>query len=139
MGKSDASTKRARELRKSMTKQEVRLWLQLRQMRPLGFHFRRQAPVLGFYLDFVCFPYRLIIEVDGSQHAEELDADHDGMRDAILGRAGFRTLRFWNSDVDSNLDGVVQAIQLALSAAPDSPTRPSLRDGHPPHKGEGRG
>jgi very-short-patch-repair endonuclease len=122
-----------------MTKQEVCLWWQLRQMRPAGFHFRRQAPMLGFYLDFVCFKHRLIIEVDGSQHGEDLQADHDAVRDTILRKAGFRTLRVWNSDVDSNLDGVMRAIQLALSAAPDFPTRPPLRGVHPPHKGEGRG
>ena len=121
-----------------MTPQEVRLWVQLRKMRPDGFHFRRQTPLLGFYLDFVCFKQRLIVEIDGSQHAEGLHADHDAVRDAVLGRTGFRTLRFWNADIDSNLDGVVQAIQLALSAAPDSPTRPPLRGVHPPHEGEGR-
>jgi very-short-patch-repair endonuclease len=122
-----------------MTRQAIRLWLQLRQMRADGFHFRRQAPLLGFYLDFVCFKQRLIVEVDGGQHAEDRQANHDATRDAIFGRAGFRTLRFWNSDIDSNLDGVMLAIQQALSTAPDSPTRPPLRGVHPPHKGEGRG
>jgi very-short-patch-repair endonuclease len=116
---SGATTKRARELRKALTSQEARLWLQLRLMRADGFHFRRQAPLLGFYLDFVCFKRRLIVEVDGSQHADdEGQADHDAMRDAILRRAGFRTLRFWNSDVSTNLDGVVQTIQLALQNPP---------------------
>ena len=122
-----------------MTPQEIRLWVQLRQLRAESFHFRRQAPLLGFHLDFVCFKERLIVEVDGSQHGEDLQADHDATRDAILGRAGFRTLRLWHSDVDANLDGVVQAIRLALSTASDFPTRPSLRDGHPPHEGEGEG
>jgi very-short-patch-repair endonuclease len=120
-----------------MTPQEIRLWVQLRQLRIEGFHFRRQSPLLGFYLDFVCFKQRLIIEVDGSQHAEDIRADHDAIRDEILSRTGFRTLQFWNSDIDSNLDGVVQAIQLALSTASDSPTRPPLCGVHPPHEGEG--
>jgi hypothetical protein len=75
--------------------------------------------MLGFYLDFVCFKCRLIVEVDGSQHADDArQIDHDAMRDAILARAGFRTLRFWNSDVSDNLDGVVQTIQLALQNPP---------------------
>jgi very-short-patch-repair endonuclease len=88
-------------------------------MRADGFHFRRQAPLLGFYLDFVCFKHRLIVEIDGSQHADdERQIDHDAMRDAILHRAGFHTLRFWNSDVSANLDGVVQTIQLALQNPP---------------------
>jgi len=169
VGKYGTSTRRARELRKSLTPQEAQLWLQLRAMRADGFHFRRQAPLLGFYLDFVCFKHRLVIEIDGSQHAEDLQADHDVMRDAMLPRAGFRTLRFWNSDVDTNLDGVMETIQQALgyppspswggladaqrrpgggvgrvnaplhlpSPAPDTPTRSSLCDDHPPHEGEG--
>ena len=115
------SIKRARELRKALTPQEARLWLQLRALRADGFHFRRQAPLLGFYLDFVCFKCRLIVEVDGSQHTEGLQAGHDAMRDAILRRAGFRTLRFWNSDVNANLDGVVETTQRAL-AFPPSPS-----------------
>jgi very-short-patch-repair endonuclease len=111
-------TKRARELRKSMSPQEARLWLHLRTMRSEGFHFRRQAPLLGFYLDFVCFKHRLIVEVDGGHHTEDTQADHDRMRDAILGRAGFRTLRFWSSDINANLDGVVETVQQALQTPP---------------------
>jgi very-short-patch-repair endonuclease len=111
-------TKRARELRKSLTRQEAQLWLQLRAMRSDGFHFRRQAPLLGFYLDFACFKHRLVVEIDGSQHGEDVQADHDAMRDAILRRTGFRMLRFWNSDIDANLDGVVVTIQQALSNPP---------------------
>jgi very-short-patch-repair endonuclease len=119
VGESRATTKRARELRKALTTQEAQLWLQLRLMRSDGFHFRRQAPLLGFYLDFVCFKHRLIVEIDGSQHADDdRQIDHDAMRDAILRRAGFHTLRFWNSDVSANLDGVVQTIQLALQNPP---------------------
>ncbi len=128
------ATKRARELRKSMTPQEARLWLQLRAMRADGFHFRRQAPLLGFYLDFVCFSRRLVIEVDGAQHAEDVQADHDAMRDAILARQGFRTLRFWNSEINTNLDGVMQAIQTALAS--DIPTL-AASPPVPPLKGEG--
>ena len=113
-----ATTKRARELRKTLTPQEARLWLQLRDLRADRCHFRRQAPLLGFYLDFVCFKHRLIVEVDGSQHAEGVQADHDAMRDAMLRGAGFRILRFWNSDVNSNLDGVVETIHRALGMPP---------------------
>jgi very-short-patch-repair endonuclease len=121
VGDSAATTQRAREPRKRLTRQEARLWLQLRSRRADGFHFRRQAPLLGFYLDFVCFKHRLVIEVDGSQHGEDVQADHDAMRDSILRRAGFRTLRFWNSDIDANLDGVMVTIQQAL-ANPPSPS-----------------
>jgi len=89
-------------------------------MRAIGFHFRRQAPLLGFYLDFVCFKHRLVVEVDGSHHSEDAQAAHDAMRDAILRRAGFRTLRFWNFEITTDLDGVVRTIELALT--PPSPS-----------------
>jgi very-short-patch-repair endonuclease len=118
VGKSAATTKRARELRQHLTQQEARLWVHLRTLRPEGYHFRRQAPLLGFFLDFVCFKHRLVIEIDGSQHGEDVQSDHDAMRDNILRRAGFRTLRFWNSDIDSNLDGVMLTIQQALGLHP---------------------
>ena len=62
---------KARALRKSMTPHEVKLWVLLRQLRPQGFHFRRQAPLEGYILDFVCFRYRIIVEADGSQHGED--------------------------------------------------------------------
>ncbi len=106
---------RARELRKSLTPQEARLWLQLRALRKDGFHFRRQAPCLGFFLDFVCLKQRLVVEVDGGGHNEDAQADHDVMRDAILRRAGFQTLRVSNADVNTNLDGVMRAVFDALT------------------------
>jgi very-short-patch-repair endonuclease len=119
VGESVASTIRARDFRKNLTRQEARLWLQLRLLRAEGFHFRRQTPFLGFYLDFVCFKNRLIVELDGSQHADDVrQADHDAMRDAVLQSRGFRTLRFWNSEVDANLDGVVLTIQTVLGLPP---------------------
>ncbi len=120
------SIKRARELRKAMTPQEVKLWLQLRSLKSSGFHFRRQAPLLGYYPDFVCFSRRLIVELDGSQHADDArQIDHDYRRDAVLRGAGFRVLRFWNGDVDEEMDGVVLSVLDALSEAPH-PTAPRL-------------
>ena len=108
------NTPRAREMRKTLTPQEARLWAHLRPLRARGFHIRRQAPFKGFYLDFVCFKQRLVVEVDGGQHNEDVQAAHDAMRDAVLSRAGFRTLRFWNHDVNTNLDGVLTDILRAL-------------------------
>jgi very-short-patch-repair endonuclease len=104
------SVARARALRKTMTPQEVKLWVQLRKLRPEGFHFRRQAPVDGYILDFVCFKHRMIVELDGSQHADEDGLRRDARRDAHFAANGFRTLRFWNAEVDSNLHGVVETI-----------------------------
>lgn len=104
------SVARARALRKTMTPQEVKLWAQLRKLRPEGFHFRRQAPVDGYILDFVCFRRRMIVEVDGAQHADENGARHDARRDSHFAANGFRTLRFWDPEIDSNLHGVVETI-----------------------------
>ena len=104
------ANERARALRKSMTPQEVKLWVCLRRLRPQGFHFRRQAPLEGYILDFVCFKHRVIVEVDGSQHGFDAGLAHDTRRDAHFAALGFLTLRFWNHDVDGNLDGVVETI-----------------------------
>ncbi|WP_018407838.1 endonuclease domain-containing protein [Methylocystis rosea] len=101
---------RARELRKNMTPQEVKLWSQLRLLRPQGFHFRRQVSLEGYVLDFVCYKYRLIIEADGSQHGEADGRRHDARRDAIFRANGFHVLRFWNHEIDANLIGVVETI-----------------------------
>ena len=118
------SIHRARELRKTMTRQEVRLWLQLRQLKARDVHFRRQAPLLGYYPDFACFSARLIVEVDGSHHGAGEQAEHDRRRDAALTRAGFRTLRFSNEEVDLNLDRVVDAILQALAQPHPTASRP---------------
>ena len=109
---------RAGELRKSMTPYERRLWLRLRALRERGFHFRRQAPFRAYYLDFVCFDRRLVVELDGGQHADDLQAEHDAVRDAILRREGFTVLRFWNRSVSQDIEAVMDEIVLALQAAP---------------------
>jgi very-short-patch-repair endonuclease len=99
-----------------MTEMEVYLWSRLKKLRAEGYHFRRQAPFLGYYLDFVCFSRRLVVEVDGGQHADGPQADHDFVRDKILKRKGFTVLRFWNRSVRENMDGVMHAIRTALGA-----------------------
>ena len=101
---------RARTLRKSMSPQEVQVWVRLRDLKAQGFRFRRQVPLLGYILDFACFQCRLIIEIDGMQHGFEGQARSDKRRDAIFAEAGFLTLRFTNQDVAGNLDGIVETI-----------------------------
>lgn len=110
-----------------MTEPEVILWSRLKLLRAQGFHFRRQAPFRGYYLDFVCFARRLVIEIDGRGHADDAQAAHDSTRDAVLEREGFRTLRFWNNAVRQNLDGVVYAIVAALEDTEVSPPVPRHR------------
>jgi len=105
----------ARSLRKRMTPQEVKLWVHLRSWRSRGFHFRRQAPRAGFIVDFVCLKHRLIVEIDGSQHNYDAHARRDVARDDHFARQGFRVLRFWNNEVDRNLEGVLTMIDDALN------------------------
>ena len=97
-----------------MTPQEVKLWVQLRATKGPGYHFRRQAPIDQFIVDFVCFKQRLIIEVDGGQHGRYYQQANDAKRDAYLPAAGFRVLRVWNIDVDRNLIGVCDTILAAM-------------------------
>ena len=105
----------ARVLRKRMTHQEVKLWLQLRSLRSRGFHFRRQAPFENFLLDFVSFKERLVIEVDGNQHGLPEHRLKDELRDQRLEQDGFVVLRFWNLDVDRNMEGVMDRIWRVLN------------------------
>ena len=132
-GWGDVANERARKLRKTMTPQEVKLWARLRELRSNGFYFRRQAPIDQFIVDFVCFGSRLVIEADGGQHGLEQGLISDQKRDNHLVRHGFKVIRFWNSDIEQNLDGVLQTIVDALSAPPPRPAAPT----DPPRKGEG--
>ena len=92
------------------------LWLSLRDRRLGGFKFVRQESIGPYVADFICRDQKVIIEVDGGQHA---DSDTDKLRDAFLKNEGFRVLRFWNNDVLSNRDGVLTTIPSALQADRD--------------------
>src|SRR5262245_4118658 len=98
--------KNVRRLRATMTDAERKLWWALRS-RGIGPKFRRQVPLGGFIVDFVSFELKIIIEIDGSQHAGNL---RDAMRDRYFAERGYRVLRFWNNDVLKNLDGVLEVI-----------------------------
>ena len=115
-------TDRARQMRKALTPPEARLWAVLKRLRAEGFQFRRQAPLLGYYLDFVCFSRRLIVEVDGAFH-EGQRRERDRVRDERLAAEGFTTLRYTNEDVRDNADLMLAQIRVAL--AEKSPSRPS--------------
>ncbi len=98
---------RARDMRANATLAENLLWQALRNRQLEGFKFKRQVPLHAFILDFVCFEARLIVEVDGFQHAENA---RDLARDAFFRAEGFRILRFWNEEVVKNLDGACLTI-----------------------------
>ncbi len=107
------SNGRARELRASSTDAERSLWLKLRDRRIVGAKFRRQVPFPPYTVDFCCFEAKLIVEVDGSQHAERVK--QDSIRTRRLEGDGFTVIRFWNNDVLKNIDGVLEAILTELN------------------------
>ncbi len=111
-----------------MTEPEVWLWARLKRLHARGFHFRRQRPFKGYYLDFVCIDRLLTVELDGGHHNEPLQAEHDGVRDAVLMRAGYQVMRFQNSAVRTNIDAVMDAIIQALEARPSVKGRGSSSD-----------
>ena len=129
-----SETYRARAMRKAMTPPEARMWANLKLLRAEGFHFRRQAPFKGYYLDFVCFKHRLVIEVDGQVHQLDEQIRHDRIRDAVLAKEGFVTLRFDNAAIRDSIGDVMDFVVARLK---NSPTLASLRAAVPPHKGEG--
>ncbi len=105
---------KARTLRNNPTDAEAVLWSRLKSRQVEGVKFRRQAPLLGFIVDFVSFEKGIVIEVDGGQHA--LEESKDRVRDRRLEEGGFTVLRFWNNEVLGNLDEVVEAIRAACLA-----------------------
>ena len=99
-------TQLARKLRQNATRQEHKLWKELRNSQFSNFKFRRQYPIGHYIVDFVCIEKLLIIEIDGGQHNEDACIFYDCERTKYLNSRGFKVIRFWNSDVDKNLEGV---------------------------------
>lgn len=112
-------TSRSRALRQNSTDAERKLWSILRSRQLNGVNFRKQVEIDGYVVDFLCAEQRLIVEVDGGQQSPERDA----RRTAYLESQGFRLIRFWNTDVLQNLDGVWTMIEEALDSTPPHPTR----------------
>ena len=128
-GKS-VSLNQARALRRRMTEAEWRLWTWLRAHRLADQKFKRQVPIGPYVVDFACLSRKLIIEVDGGQHA---DSPSDKRRDAWLNAQGCEVLRFWNNDVLKNTEGVLELVQLAVQ---DRPSPGALRAPSSPQRGE---
>ena len=116
----------ARGLRKRSTYTEAYLWRHLKNRQMEGFKFRRQQPIGRYVVDFVSLEKRLVIEVDGGQHASDSD---DKIRDEWLRDEGYKVLRFWDNEVFSNLGGVLDIIRNALLTPHPYPLPP---------RGEGR-
>ena len=100
----------ARRMRKSMTEAELKLWNALRAHRLDGLGFRRQMPIAGYIVDFACPAMKLVVELDGSQHAEGFAVRRDQVRTARLEADGWTVLRFWNDDVLKSIDDVCRHI-----------------------------
>jgi lysyl-tRNA synthetase class 2 len=105
------SPSRARELRRNQTKAELELWMRLRG-RQLAAKFRRQYRIGPYIVDLCCVERRLVIELDGGQHSEQVEADRK--RSAFMTSRGFRVLRFWNDQVLCEMEGVLERILAAL-------------------------
>jgi very-short-patch-repair endonuclease len=110
-----AST-RARELRNNLTDAERKLWRKLRYRQVGGYRFRRQVPIGPYIVDFACLSHRLLIEIDGSQHDDNIA--YDQARTRWLESRSYRVLRFWNGDVLQDIDGVLEAIHRVLLETP---------------------
>ena len=107
----------ARTMRRQPTEAERRLWWHLRhRLAVSGTHFRRQVQIGRYIVDFASHKAKLVIEVDGGQHAETTSMDLERTR--LLEANGYRVLRFWNNDVLANVDGVLDMIQDALTSTP---------------------
>ncbi len=117
---------RSRELRAQATKAEVVVWQKLRRKSFYGLRFRRQFPIGPYFGDFVCLPARLVVELDGAQHADSLTARYDQRRTEWLASQDFRVLRFWNGEVFNDVDRVLEVIDSELLAGP-LPLTPSRK------------
>ena len=119
-------TRRSRELRNNATPAERKLWKYLRNRQILGVRFNRQVPIGPFICDFAARTAKVIIELDGGQHA--IQTAEDERRTRVLETRGYLVLRFWNNDVLENIEGVLTVIQAALRDRP-SPHPSREREG----------
>ena len=126
-----------------MTDAEKKLWWHLRRLPIEESHFRRQASIGPYFADFASHRYRLVIEVDGSGHGETDQAAYDLARTACLESRGYRVLRFWNNEVLTEIESVMNAIYATLcrGAPPTPDPSPPLASraggGEPPAAGQG--
>jgi very-short-patch-repair endonuclease len=109
-----------KHLRKVSTDAEAALWQRLRLRSLNGFKFVGQEPIGPYTVDFICREARVVIEIDGGQHA---DNPHDVIRDRWLTGHNYRVMRFWNNEVLTNMMGVLEVVATALAETPPHPDR----------------
>lgn len=117
----------SRILRKDATDAERKLWMQLRRRQVGGRRFRRQHPLGPYIVDFVCLEVKLIVEIDGGQHADAVATD--AQRTQWLEQRGFRVVRYWNNEVLGNTEAVLERIAELLEAHSKPPPYPSPASG----------
>ncbi len=125
---------RARRLRREMTDAERKLWRLLRDRTVIGVKFRRQVPIGNFITDFCCIEHRLIIELDGGQHASQENAD--ALRSRFIAQEGFRVLRFWNDKVFNGVEFVMEEILAVIARGGPTPSPGARNARRPLPKGE---
>lgn len=118
----------ARRLRRQPTEAEALLWRRLRNRQLDGWKFKRQFPIDRFVVDFCCADARIVVEIDGGQHGEQ--TERDAARTEVPSAMGYLVIRFWNSDVLSNADGVLETIARTIRPHAFDPPHPNpLPDG----------
>ena len=131
----------ARALRVRSTDAERLLWSRLRSRQVAGWKFRRQVPMGGYIVDFLCEDAAVIVELDGGQHGDAIT--YDEARTKWLHDRGYRVLRFWNNDALSNIDGVLESLTLTLSQGRgdvnSEPSSQSITIPSPLGEGQGEG
>ncbi|CAN7736154.1 endonuclease domain-containing protein [Bradyrhizobium sp. LjRoot220] len=114
----------ARKLRADTTPHERLLWRALKELPMEGTHFRRQAPIGRYVVDFFCPAKRLMIELDGGHHNDDETAERDRERQNWLEQEGYRVIRFWNSDINGDLTAVLERIYVELYGSREAEVEP---------------
>ncbi len=104
---------KARELRRNQTEAESNLWRYLRNRQLHGYKFRRQMPIGKYIVDFACVSLKMIVEIDGSQHMQ--NTDYDESRTEYLNKQGYKVIRFWNNEILTQIESVLEALTLTLT------------------------
>jgi len=115
------TTRIARILRKNLTPQERKIWEIVRAHRFYGLEFRRQYPVGRYIVDFICKEKKIIIEIDGGQHNQDINKELDIQRTNYLISKGYKVIRFWNNEIDNNIAGVYEILKKYIDSSNQPP------------------
>ena len=104
----------AKILRKNLTPQEKKLWQILRNHQFYGYEIRRQYPISDYVADFICREKKIIIEIDGGLHNKDVNIEMDNLRTKKLEELGYKVVRFWNNEIDKNIEGVYEELKVVF-------------------------